>query len=439
MRTWAPSLGHRDYKVYFFGQLANWFGTCTQQLALGWWAYHISGSVGWLAVVGACSQLPVLLLGPWAASLSDHVERRQGVLITQTLSLLQAAALLALYATDCGSIEAIVVCSLFLGVVNTFDTPLRQNYAAHLVPANDLSNAIAVSAAASNFARLAAPAVGGLIIAAVGEGACFAINCLSYGGILLALKSLPRQEPLSAREPGVSALRAFGHGARHAFDDPHIASGLFLGFSLSLFATPYLTLMPALAKDVFGVGPTLYGLALGASGVGAMIAGVAMAARPRLMGRAVMPWLGVLGASSLALMCAMNTLWGAMPLLALAGFGLAGAASSAHALVQNKVDPAMRGRVLGLFAMCLYGAAPIGVMFMGWAAEAWGTRVAISGGGALAVLSCLGLSAVMVARSRRDVAEGANDLPEQECELTDEQAWAASITEAVMEVSPIDI
>ena len=95
MTTWAPCLRHKDYRLYFYGQLANWFGTWIQQLALGWWAYKLSGSVGWLAAVGACSQLPILFFGPWAASLSDHIELRRGVMVTQALSLAQAVALLA--------------------------------------------------------------------------------------------------------------------------------------------------------------------------------------------------------------------------------------------------------------------------------------------------------------------------------------------------------
>jgi MFS family permease len=404
MRTWAPCLRHRHYRIYFYGQLANWFGTWIQQLALGWWAYKLSGSVGWLAAVGVCAQLPILLLGPWAASLADHIERRRGVMITQALSLAQAFALMILYFTGTGGVEAIVACSLFLGVVNTFDIPIRQSYAAHLIPQQDLRNAIAISSAAANFARLAAPSLGGFLIAWAGEGACFAVNTVSFLAILIALGSLPSQPAAKRRQDGVGALALFAQGARHAHGDPWIMSSMLVAGVLSLFATPYLTMMPALMSEAFHVGPELFGFAMGASGIGAMFAGIGMAAKPRMMGKRAMPWLGAMGAASLVSVAFAPSAEAAMPLLALAGFGLAGCASSANAIVQDRVDPAMRGRVMGLFSMCLYGAAPLGVVVMGWVAQGHGVRSAIAGGGALALISCVALGVQGVMRVKKMAA-----------------------------------
>jgi MFS family permease len=406
MRTWAPSLRHREFRVYYFGQMGSWVGSWLQQLALGWWAYKLSGSAAWLAAVAACAALPILLLGPWAASLADRIERRRGVMFTQALSLGHAVALGVIYALGWGEPLILAALALFLGAVSAFDIPLRQSYIARLVPNEDLKNAIAINAISANATRLGAPALGGFLIAAGGEGVCFWLNALSYLAILGSLAALPDQPPEEHVGPRCGALRSFAQGASYAASRPTILAAMATALATSLFAAPYLSLMPALVLDAFKAGPTLYGLTMGASGVGALAAGVFMAARPSSMGKAAMPWFGAGGSVALSAMAAMPNAWAAMPLLVLTGFGLAGGASSASALVQAKVDPAMRGRVMGLFSMCLYGSAPLGVLAMGAAAERFGVRAAMEVGGVLSAAGCvvlaLGMRRAWSAKAARD-------------------------------------
>jgi MFS family permease len=214
------------------------------------------------------------------------------------------------------------------------------------------------------------------------------INCVSYVAVLGALWSLPAQPAAAKREEGESSMSAFVAGARHVWKNPWMAAAMGMALGISLFATPYLSLMPALARDVFHAGPILYGFAMGASGIGAAASGLAMAARPSVMAKSVMPWLGACGGLAMAAMASMPNAWWAMPFLTIVGFGLAGGASSANALVQSRVDPAMRGRVMGIFSMCLYGAAPLGIAAMGWVAELYGVRIAIEAGGLLSCASC---------------------------------------------------
>lgn len=429
MRSWAPCLGHRDFRIYYAGQLVNWFGNWTQQIALGWWAYKLGGSVGWLAAMAVCAQLPTLALGPWAATLADHVERRGAMIATQALSLAQAALLLALYVSGRSDIWMLLGAALFLGVVNAFDIPLRQSYQAHLVPERDVSNAVAICAASANFMRLAAPALAGLVIGIAGVAACFAINCASYLAILWTLRKLPSQEAAARRVEGVSAWSLFSQGARHAFDDPWIVLALSMALALSLFATSYLSMMPALAQGAFKTGPELYGIAMGMSGLGAMLAGVAMAARPRWMSRRIMAWLGAIGSLALCAMSRMPDAYWAMPMLFLTGFGLSGAVNIANALIQRRVDPAMRGRVLGMFSMCLYGAAPIGAIAMGTVAELRGTRDAIALGAAMAAISCLAVAWRARGLLSGEAAARAHAESEAEAALSAEQAWAVSMSE----------
>ena len=398
MRTWAPSLRHRDFKLYYFGQMASWAGSWLQQLALGWWAYRLSGSAAWLAAVSACAALPILFLGPWAASWADRVERRRAVMATQALSLAHALALGTLFCAGRGSVEALAGLALFMGAVSAFDIPLRQSYIARLVPAQDLKNAIAINAVSANAMRLGAPALGGLLIAAGGEGLCFWLNAASYLAIIATLWRLPDQAPEKRQGQSLGALRAFGQGAVYAAANPAILAAMATALATSLFAAPYLGLMPALAREAFKTGPSLYGLTMGASGVGALCAGLAMAARPKAMGRSTMPWLAAAGSLAMAAMASMPSAWWAMPFLALTGFGLAGAASSANALVQSKVSPEMRGRVSGLFSMCLYGSAPLGALAMGGCASIFGARVAMECGGAISAACCVALG--LASRSR---------------------------------------
>ena len=358
---------------------------------MGWWAYRLSGSVAWLAAVGVCSQLPILLFGPWAASVSDRIERRKGVMTTQALSLLQALALCILYASGQGQMWQVVALSLFLGVVNTFDIPIRQSYASHLVPAEDLKNSVAINALFSNMIRLIAPAVGGIVIAKWGEGYCFAANTLSFLGILFSLSRLKKQKAHEDNDMEIGVWTGFAQGAAHARKSHAIVAGLAMAFCISLFATPYLTLMPALAKSSFGAGAREFGFAMGASGVGAMLAGLVQAASPSMMRARSIPWLGALGGASLAAMASMPNIYWAMPWLALVGFGLAGAASTTSVLVQTNSAPNMRGRVLGMFSMCMYGGAPLGMLAFGMLAEHAGTRFSVAFGGALCAIGCAGL------------------------------------------------
>ena len=449
MRSWAPCLGHRHFRIYYSGQLANWFGTWMQQLALGWWVYRLTDSAGWLAAVAVCSQLPILILGPWAATMADHVERRKALMVTQALSLVQALALLAIYLSGSASVAMLLACALALGVVGAFDIPIRQSYQAHLVPEKDVSNAVAIMAASANFTRLLAPALAGLLIAWVGEGVCFAVNAASYLAILVTLSKLPRQAAAAERTVGVGAWGSFAEGARHALADPWMALGMALALGMSLFATPYLTLMPALARSEFGAGAELYGMAMGMSGLGAMAAGLALAARPRWLGRARMAGLGIFGAAALGSMTRMPNAYWAMPLLFFTGFGLSGSINIANATIQRRVDSAMRGRVMGLFSMCLYGAAPLGAIAMGAAAELWGTRVAMGAGAALAALSFAGMALRSRQLRRLDLAAKrerlapadaalAEEVQEAAEEITPEEAWAASMPERVEVVEVVE-
>lgn len=434
MRSWAPCLGHRDFRIYYTGQLASWFGTWMQQVALGWWAYRLTGSTGLLAAVAVCSQLPILALGPWAATLADHVERRRALMITQALSLTQSVALLFLFWSGSSSIYLIMACALALGIVSAFDIPIRQSYQAQLVPERDMFNAVAIMAASANFTRLVAPAVAGLLIASIGEGFCFVLNALSYVIIILTLLRLPRQAAAAKRAEGIGTWAAFNEGTRHALSDPWMALGLVLAVGMSLFAAPYMTMMPALTQAEFGAGAELYGICMGMSGFGAMSAGLALAARPRWMGKSRMAMLGIIGAVALGFMTRMPNAYWAMPLLFLTGFGLSGATNVANATIQRRVDPAMRGRVMGLFSMCLYGSAPLGALAVGAAAEIWGTRLAMGGGAALAVISFTVIAWRIRALRASERAAKAEVMPE---EITPEEAWAAAMPEHV-EVSLVN-
>ena len=392
MKHLAPSLRHKEYRIYFIGQIVNWFGTWIQQAAMGWWAYRLSGSITWLAAVGVCAQLPILFLGPFAASMADHVERKKAVMATQSLALLQSLALWGLFCSGKGEMWHIIILSLFLGTINTFDIPIRQSYASHLLPQEDLKNALAVSSLFSNFTRLIAPAVGGFIISLSGEGTCFAINCVSFLFILFALSRLSPQYSHEKNLLTSSGWKSFTLGFSYAKENSRILFGLSFAFCISLFATPYLTLMPAIAKTSFGVGPKEFGFAMGASGVGAMLAGLLQTTRPEVMRPRFIPWFCILGSVSMILMTNMPNIHWAIPFLVFIGLGLSASCSSLNLMVQLNSEPHMRGRILGLFSMCLYGAAPLGMIGLGFIAECTNPRFAIRLGGALCLIGCLFLT-----------------------------------------------
>lgn len=385
------ALRHRNYRLYFSGQVISLVGTWMQQIAMSWLAYRLTGSPLVLGVVAFSGQIPILLLAPFGGVLADRFDRRRLLMVSQSLALTQALLLSALTAT--GRIEPwhLALMALFLGTVNAVDVPARQALTAHLVAdKGDLSNAIALNSFTMNGARLVGPSIAGLTVALLGEALCFLLNALSYLAVLLALSAmrLPREE--SKRQAAGQALR---EGFAYAFGTPWMRNTLFLVASLSFFITSYATLMPVVAHRVFGGGAHTYGLLMACAGGGALLGTLFLASRKEGSGLArTIAWSAPMTGMALAIFSLSSALWLAIPALAVIGFGMLVSVAGANTRIQTGVKNELRGRVMALFSMAFLGISPLGALAAGGAASLFGTQATLLGCGVLSSLIAFALA-----------------------------------------------
>jgi MFS family permease len=394
LRHMARSLRHRNYQLFFVGQGISLMGTWMQQTALGWLVYALTSSRWYLGVVGFCGQIPSVLLTPFAGVLADHMDRRRLVVATQTLAMCQALTLAALTFGGAIHVGHIIALSVVMGLVNSFDVPIRQSFVVEMVDdKNDLSNAIALNSSLFNSARLVGPVVAGVLIEAVGPATCFLINGLSYIAVILALLAMKLR---SAHPAGrrMNVLVNLKEGIKYAADFTPIKAILLQVAAMSLLGMSYGVLLPAFARDILHGSARTLGFLTASAGCGALAGALTLAARRNVrgLGRTI-AISGSLFGSALIGFAFSRTLPLSMALLMLAGYGAMLTMASSNSLIQTIVDDNMRGRVMSLHALCFMGTVPFGSLLVGGMASWLGTPVALAIGGA----GCI-VAAVLFAR-----------------------------------------
>lgn len=379
------ALRHRDYRIFFFGQFVSLSGSWMQSVAQSWLIYRLTGSAVMLGSVNFAGQIPVFLLAPLGGAAADRFPRRRILLCTQAASMLLAATLAAL--TLAGAVREwhVFVLAALLGVVNAFDIPARQSFVVDMVGKEDLINAIALNSSMFNGARIVGPAVAGLLVATVGEGWCFFANAASYVAVLASLLLLRAEGRPRASRPGTAFERVragFGFVARTG---PVRALMLLLGL-VSLAGMPYAVLMPIFADRILGGGAGSLGVLMGASGVGALLGAVVLAARRSLrgLGRWVAASSGAFGVS-LILFSLSRSFWLSALLLVPAGFAVMLQMASSNTLVQSMVPDELRGRVMAVYSMMFMGMAPLGALVAGTLAGRLGAPLTVALGGAACI------------------------------------------------------
>ena len=378
------ALSHRNYRLYFSGQLVSLAGTWMQQIAMSWLAYRLSGSAFVLGAVAFSGQIPILLLGSFGGLWSDRLDRRKLLMATQTLAMLQALLLAGITLTGVVQPWHLGLVALMLGTINAVDVPARQSFVVQLVDKrDDLQNAIALNSFTMNAARLVGPSIAGIAVALVGEGVCFLLNALSYLAVLAALAAMrTRHEPPKAQ----ATAHALREGFAYAFGTPDIRRRLLLVACLSFFGTSYSTLMPLIASQVFGGDAHTYGLLMACAGAGALAGTLFLVSRrdsaqlPAHVARAA-------PLASVALMCFAESrqLWQAAPALVAIGFGMIICIAASNTLIQTTVKNELRGRVMALFSMAFLGIAPLGSLAAGACAEFFGPQPTLLAGGLLSL------------------------------------------------------
>ncbi len=381
------ALRHRNYRLFFSGQSVSLVGTWMTRIATSWLVYRLTGSAWMLGLVGFAGQIPSFLLAPLAGVLVDRWDRHRLLVVTQVLAMLQSAALAALALAGVIRIWHILALSLFQGLINAFDMPGRQAFVVEMVDSRaDLANAIALNSSMVNAARLIGPAIGGALIAAVGEGWCFALDALSYLaviGSLLAMRLPHRaagQQGTAAKPPVLAELRA---GFAYAAGSGPIRSILLLLAIVSLVGMPYTVLMPIFASQILHGGPHTLGFLMGATGVGALGGAVYLASRRSVLGLGrLIPWMSALFGAGLIGFALSRSLWLSLALLLVTGAGFMAQMAASNTLLQTLVDDDKRGRVMSFYTMAFMGTAPFGSLFAGGIAHHLGAPAALLAGGA---------------------------------------------------------
>ncbi|MDQ3820148.1 MAG: MFS transporter, partial [Acidobacteriota bacterium] len=279
------ALSHRNYKLFFSGQSISLIGTWMTRIATSWLVYRLTGSALLLGVVGFAGQIPSFLLAPFAGVLVDRWNRHHLLVATQVLSLLQSLALAVLTMTGAINIWHVIVLSVFQGLINAFDMPARQAFVVEMVERReDLPNAIALNSSMVNASRLLGPSLGGVVIAAVGEGWCFTIDAVSYVAVIASLLLMKVTPRMTGRIKEAKMLRQLNEGWKYATRFAPIRNVLLLLALVSLVGMPYTILMPVFANDILKGGPNTLGLLMAASGVGALAGAMLLAARRSVLG-----------------------------------------------------------------------------------------------------------------------------------------------------------
>ena len=363
-------------------------GTWITRVATSWLVYRLTGSELLLGIVSFCGQIPTLVLTPFAGVFVDRGDRRRILLWTQVLSLVQSAALAILTLTDVITVTHVLLLQLAQGVINAFDTPARQALVVEMVEnRDDVPNAIALNSSMVNGSRIIGPSIGGVIIAMVGEGWCFALDALSYVAVVVSIALM--RLTVRRRPPHVTPmLDDLRTGWQYVAGSLPIRSALILLAIVSTASMPYTVLMPAIAAQELHGGPNTLGLLMGASGVGALIGGVYLAGRRTIvgLGRVILIGTLTLGVSLVGFSVTSNV-WVAAVLLACAGGGFIVQMASTNTIIQTIVVEAFRGRVMSFYTMAFFGTAPIGSLLGGLAADRFGAPVTIRVGAIVCILS----------------------------------------------------
>ncbi len=384
------ALAHRNFRLFFAGQTISLIGTWMQQVAMAWLVYRLTGSALLLGTVTFSGQIPSFFLSPVAGVLTDRINRHRLIILTQTLSMLQALALAALVMTNVIEVWHIIVLSIGLGVVNAFDITGRQAFMTQMVTnKEDLANAIALNSSMVNGARLVGPAVAGLIIDATGEGWCFLMNGLSYLAVLAALVAMrlpPHLRPVTRGD----LREGIWEGFQYAFGFPPIRSILLLMALVSFMGMPYSSLTPIFAKEILHGDSQTYGYLMTASGVGALLSAVYMASRRSILGLGIRLALApaAFGAGLVAFALSEN-LWLSLAMLLIMGFAIMLQMAASNTILQTIVDEDKRGRVMSFYTMAFMGMNPLGSLLAGALADSLGAPTTLLLGGVCCIAASL--------------------------------------------------
>lgn len=376
---------HRNYRLFFSGQMLSLMGTWMQSVAQAWLVYRLTHSPFLLGLTSFCAQVTVFFMASFGGMIADRVDRRKMLLVTQGLSMLQAGILAALTIAGIVQVWEIMVLAFGIGLINSVDVPTRQAMTMDMVGREDLRHAIALNSMMFNLARVIGPSIAGILIAIAGEGPCFALNALSFGAVLTSL--LLMDLPSRPRPARANPLREIAAGYRYSLATPQIRVALMLAGVSSMFGAAYLSLLPAFAHDILHGASTSYGTLMTGVGIGALIGAY-------LLSRIHERWLtfAPIAASAafgvcLILFSQSHALWLSVLLLLPTACSLMLLGGTTNTIIQIAADENYRGRVISHYTQSFLGMMPWGSLLLGYLASRIGIAESVKLGGAVVAVS----------------------------------------------------
>ncbi len=392
------ALRHRNYRLFFWGQLVSLIGTWMQQTAMSWFVYEITNSKFLLGAVAAIGSAPMMLFSVWGGSLADLYPKRSILIATQTAQMMCAFLLAIGVWAGFANATFIVIVAALNGIAMGFDMPARQAFTVEMTSREDLLNAISLNSSIVNGARVIGPSLAGLMIGAVGVSACFLFNGLSFVAVIVGLLMMR----LPAFERNIDVISPTEHawnGIVYSFQHPRVRMILLLFLAVGIFGWSYMVIMPAFARDVLGRGADGFGVLMSASGVGALVGALVVATYGHLFAPRKLALGGVwLFSAALLAFSFTRNFYVALAFLFVGGFGMLLFFSTTNTVLQTIVPDDMRGRVMGVWSLIFGAMIPLGSLEAGAVAHWFSTPFALALGGIVCAIS--GLVALLVIQRR---------------------------------------
>jgi len=405
-RTFASLKRHRNYRLFFTGQLVSVIGTWMQNIALAWLVIELTSSPLAVGILAFCRFVPFTLFGLFAGVVADRIENRKLVLTTQLFSMAISAVLTVVVLTDSATLWLVYVLAALGGCALVFDAPGRHALTFQLVGRDELPNAVALNASLFNASRVVGPSLAGVLIAAFGVGVCFAINTASFLAVLTSLLLMRKEElvPVARDAEPPSFLRSIGEGLRYARRTPHVRLILAIVTVVSTVGFNFHVILPLLASETLKTGPEVFGILSAFFGGGALVGALLTAALGRASWKVLVAGTGGFSVSLLAI-APLTAVWACALLLFAAGACFTLWTSNANSILQLGAPDHLRGRVVSLYLWAFAGLAPVGGLLAGFLTDLGGTQLAflVSGGTGLLMTLIAGREL----RARRDAARSA--------------------------------
>lgn len=384
------ALRSKNFKLFFYGQSVSVIGTWLQKTAVSWMVYSVTGSVFLLGLTTFLSMIPSLFLAPLAGSIIGRYDKHKAMILLQSLAMLQAGALALLIYLKIYNINFILALSLFQGIINSFDMTCRQTMMIDIVDKKeDLSNAVALNSTLNNFARIAGPALAGIILHQYGEDICFIGNFLSYIPVLISLLMMKITPHIKATDK-FKMLEDFIEGFDYVKKEAEMAKMLLMLMCSSLFVISFNTLMPVFAKDIFSGNAQTFSWFESAAGIGSILSAIYLAnlKRSDIMGKIMIAASLLLG-FSIIILAYSNSLTVALICMALSGVGMMAQTSSINIYIQTQSAVNMRSRSISYYLMAYQGMIPVGSLIIGYVSHIIGTRNTVAIQGIICIISVI--------------------------------------------------